>query len=169
MRTKVILLFIGASVAELLLLEGTIGLSLPFDRYSARSTAAIEIRGRDDHYITRNSRFYIVDVPRGSHADTLVLKESVVTDRQPGAEGSGVGSVSFDVMVNQHVLWSLHEPGPRGDVVTERLYRVTKYGCCDAPSTYTYFSLRTGKKLLTRSGADLKPEEIGELDHTNPL
>ena len=30
-----------------------------------------------------------------------------------------------------------------------QVYEVTKFGCCDAPPTYTYFSLRDGKKLRT--------------------
>ena len=57
--------------------------------------------------------------------------------------------------------WSFEEPGERGEPINQ-LYEVTKLGCCASPNTYSYFSLRDGKKLLT-SHTKLSPEEFALL------
>jgi hypothetical protein len=60
------------------------------------------------------------------------------------------------------VKWSFEEAGERGEAI-DRVYMVTKLGCCAAPNTYTYFSLRDGKKLRT-AHTELNPDEFAALE-----
>jgi len=46
-----------------------------------------------------------------------------------------------------------------------QLYEVKKFGCCDAPNTYTYFSLRDGRKLRT-THTELNRGEFAALEQT---
>ena len=49
-----------ALVTEFLLLEGTLGVSLPSDRNSAMSTLEVKVKGNGaDHFITLNKRFTV--------------------------------------------------------------------------------------------------------------
>ncbi len=52
-----------ALLLEFLALDGTVGISLPFDRHSALSTVAIQVQGTEPepHYVTRNYRFSVVE------------------------------------------------------------------------------------------------------------
>jgi hypothetical protein len=136
-----------ALISEFILLEGALGISLPSDRGSALSTYEIREQGTALHFVTRNKRFFIADLWRhhGSVAKNLILRESIVTDRQQGVEGtrSTVTVAAFD---GSAAMWSFEEPGEHGQVL-DQVYEVTKVGCCGAPNTYTYFALRDGKKL----------------------
>ncbi|HLW86763.1 MAG TPA: hypothetical protein VKR60_16210 [Candidatus Sulfotelmatobacter sp.] len=73
------------------------------------------------------------------------MREWFVTDRQEGIEGDR-SAVKVEALDGKAVRWSLEEAGERGKARGE-VYEVTKFGCCDAPNTYTYFSLRDGSKL----------------------
>jgi hypothetical protein len=112
------------------------------ETHSKRSS--IEFWG--DHYITDNTRFYF---PYNYIPGGLVLRERIRVDRRGGVEGAD-GTVTLDAF-DWHMkpLWSFHEPGEKGTMygLSDRLYKVTKTGCCDAPGKYTYFSLVNGKKL----------------------
>src|SRR5258708_966705 len=79
-----------ALIAEFLILEGVVGISLPSDRGSAVSSYEIRDKGTELHFITRNKRFTLVDLwlPHASTTETLVLRESFVMDRQAGMEGA---------------------------------------------------------------------------------
>ena len=151
-----------ALIAEAVILEGMIGISFPRDRGSAVSTFEIRDKGSEEHYITRNKRFSIVDLwsKHGTALAELVLRESFVTDRQDGIEGDK-SMVTVEALDGTAVRWSFQEPGERGQVL-DQLYEVTKLGCCDAPPTYTYFSLRDGKKLRT-SRTKLTSDELAAL------
>jgi hypothetical protein len=46
-----------------------------------------------------------------------------------------------------------------------QVYEVKKLGCCDAPNTYTYFSLRDGKKLRT-THTELNRDEFVALEQS---
>jgi hypothetical protein len=136
-----------ALIAEFILLEGFLGVSLPWDRGSALSSYEIREKGRDVHFITRNTRFSVVDLwsKHGTALETLVLRESILTDRQDGIEGDQ-STVRVEALNGKAVKWSFEEAGERGAPLGQ-IYEVTKLGCCDAPNTYTYFSLRDGRKL----------------------
>ncbi len=139
-----------ALIAEFLVLEGFLGISFPSDRGSAVSSYEIREKGTDVHFITRNKRFSIVDqwTHQGSAREELVLRESFVTDRQDGIEGDR-STVKVDAFYGNAVRWSFEEAGETGQALDFLVYEVTKFGCCAAPNTYTYFSLRDGSKLRT--------------------
>jgi len=136
-----------ALLVEFVVLEGAVGISLPSDRGSAVSSYEIREKGMELHFITRNKRFSIVDLwsKHGSAVEALVLRESFVMDRQEGIEGAN-STVKVEALDGKAVRWSFEEAGERGQVMNQ-IYEVTKFGCCAAPNTYTYFSLRDGKKL----------------------
>ena len=154
-----------ALIAEFVVLEGTIGISLLPDRYSALSTLEIKTERTRLHFITRNKRFTVVDFSRehGSRLESLVLRESFVADRSDGVEGPPDATVTVEAMNGKEVRWTFREPGQRGDAVTENLYMVTKLGCCGAPNTYTYFSLADGRKVGTKQSV-LSRDELEALD-----
>lgn len=150
-------------IAEFVIFEGVVGISFPSDRGSAVSSYEIQEKGTEVHFITRNKRFSIVDLfsRRGTAREALVLRESFLKDRQDGIEGAK-SVVRVEALDGKAVRWSLEEPGERGDVM-DQVYEVTRLGCCDAPPTYVYFSLRDGKKLRT-THTELNREEFAALD-----
>jgi len=151
-----------ALITEAVILEGVVGISLPRDRGSAVSSYEIRAKGSEDHYITRNKQFSIVDLwsKHGVALEELVLRQSFVTDRQAGIEGDQ-STVTVEALDGKAVRWSFEEAGEGGQVL-DQVYEVTKLGCCDAPPTYTYFSLRDGKKLRTIH-AKLTSDELAAL------
>jgi hypothetical protein len=152
-----------ALIAELFLLEGSVGISLPSDRSSARSSYEIREQGRGTHFITHNRRFSLVDVrsANGSALQTLALRESFDTDREDGIEGSR-STVKVEALEGDRVLWSFEGPGGSGRPMNQ-MYEVIELGCCGSPRTYTYFSLRDGKKLKTVH-TELTRDEFEALD-----
>jgi hypothetical protein len=167
MRKRVIVfpaILVVALIAEFLLLEGTLGVSLPSDRNSARSTIEVKIKGNDlDHFITLNKRFTVVELRSKRRSEDLVLRESFFTDLVFGVEGPPNATVSVEAMNGKDVRWTFREPGQRGEPVTGEVYQVTKLGCCDAPPTYTYFSLIDGTKLRSTHN-ELNSDELAALD-----
>jgi len=153
-----------ALVAEFVLLEGTLGVSLPSDRNSAVSTIEVKVKGTGaDHFITLNRRFTVVERTQKRGIEDLVLRESFFADWEPGVEGPPNAIVTVEAMNGKDVRWTFREPGQRGEPATGNVYLVTKLGCCDAPPTYTYFSLKDGTKL--RSVNDkLNDHELAALD-----
>jgi hypothetical protein len=154
-----------ALIAGFVILEGVVGISLPSDRGSAVSSYEIREKGAELHFITRNKRFSIVDLwsRHGSAVEALILRESFVMDRQEGIEGAN-SMVKVEALDGKAVRWSFEEAGERGQV-TNQVYEVTKFGCCDAPNTYTYFSLRDGKKLRT-THTELNRDEFAALEQS---
>jgi len=152
-------------ILEFVLLEFTVGITLPSDRGSAVSSYEIRERGKELHFITRNKRFSIVDLwsNNGTAVEALVLRESFVTDRQEGIEGDN-STVKVEAVDGKNVRWSFEEPGERGEP-RNQTYVITKFGCCDAPNTYTYFSLRDGRKLRT-THTELNREQFAVLEQT---
>jgi hypothetical protein len=63
---------------EFLVLEGTVGISFPSDRYSALSTAEIRGEGTERHFVTRNYRFSVVN--DDNHGEPMVLRELFFRD-----------------------------------------------------------------------------------------
>jgi hypothetical protein len=155
----------AALLGEFVILEGFVGVSLPPDRGTAVSRYEIQEKGTELHFITRNKRFSIVDLwsKHGSAVEALVLRESFEMDRQEGIEGAN-SMVKVEALDGKAIRWSFEEAGERGQVMNQ-VYEVTKFGCCDAPNTYSYFSLRDGKKLCT-THAELSPDEFAALEKT---
>jgi len=160
-----ILTVILALIAEFVILEGVVGISLPSDRGSVVSSYETREKGTELHFITRNKRFSIVDLfsKHGSAREALVLRESFLMDRQDGIEGAN-SVVKVEALDGKVVRWSFEESGERGEVM-DQVFEVTKLGCCAAPPTYTYFSLRDGKKLRS-THTELNRDEFAALDQS---
>jgi hypothetical protein len=154
-----------ALIAEFVLLEGTLGVSLPKDRNSAVSRLEIKVKGTEQHFITWNRRFTVVELltEHGTRSEPLVLRETVFTDREPSVEGPPNATVTVEALNVKDVRWRFQEPGERREPVTGDVYLVTKLGCCDAPPTYTYFSLRDGSKPRSIHNK-LNNDELAALD-----
>jgi hypothetical protein len=129
------------------------------------SSYEIREKGTELHFITRNTRFSIVDLwsRNGSAVEALVLRESFVTDRQEGIEGDR-SMLKVEALDGKVVKWSFEEAGERGQAINQ-VYEVTKFGCCDAPPTYTYFSFRDGKKLRS-AHTELNRDDFTALEET---
>ncbi len=159
----IILLVLGGFLAEFLVLEGAIGVSLPSGRYSASSRLEIKTKGVDLHFITQNMRFDVVDLwtEHGTHREALVLRESFFMDREDGREGPPEATVKVEGLAGERVKWTFQEPG---DVVTDNLYRVIRESNGESPKIYTYFSLVDGRKVRVQKSADLSRDELEALD-----
>jgi hypothetical protein len=153
-------------IAEFLILEGTIGISVPSERNSALSTLEIRDQGRELHFITRNKRFTVVDfwTDHGTRRQALVLRESFFMDRKDSVEGPPDAAVTVEALRGKNVSWTIHEPGERGDAVTNNLYKVTKHSNGETPNIYTYFSLADGRKVHTNESVELSRDELEALD-----
>jgi 4-carboxymuconolactone decarboxylase len=125
-----ILLILVALIAEFFILEGTIGISLPSDRYHATSSVEISTRGLDQHIVTRNYRFSVV----GSGTKTVVLREYFFSDKEDEVEGPLKASITVEGMTRSKVNWTFREPGERGDALTDNVYRVIKWSAGEAPN-----------------------------------
>jgi hypothetical protein len=156
---SIILLILGALVAEFFILEGSIGISLPSDRYHATSSAEIKATGLEQHFVLRNYRFSVV----GSGTKTVVLREFFFSDKEDAIEGPPKATVTVSGMTGGKVKWTFREPGERGDVLTDNLYRVVKSGNGETANVYTYFSLADGRKVRTQQ-AELSKDELEALD-----
>jgi hypothetical protein len=154
-----------ALIAEFVLLEGTLGVSLPKDRNSAVSTLEIKVKGTEPHFITRNRRFTVVELltEHGTRSEVLVLRETLFMDRAPDVEGPPNATVTVEAMNGEDVRWTFQEPGERGEPVTGDVYLVTKFSGGETPATYTYFSLRDGSKLRAIHNK-LSDDELAVLD-----
>lgn len=164
-REIIICIGVGALIAEFILLEGTLGVSLPSDRNSAVSSVEVKTKGTERHFITRNRQFNVVDYwTDDPHSKPLVLRELFFMDRTDGAEGPPDATITVEAMSGKDVRWIFHEPGERGEVVTNNLYMVTCFGNGETGNTYTYFSLANGGKVWTNQYAELSREELETLD-----
>ena len=152
-----------ALLAELAVLVSTVGISLPSERGTATSSYEVRDSVRETHFITRNHKFDIVEHwdNEGKVSHAVALRQLITIDRQLGVEGDRA-SVKVEALDGKKTIWSFEEPGEKGEPLS-RLYEVTKYGCCAAPNTYTYFSLSDGKKLRT-THIELTPKEFEALD-----
>jgi len=156
-------ILIIALIVEFVLLEGTLGISLPSDRNSAISRIEAKVKGTAPHFVTLNKRFTVVELVLNRGSEDLVLRESFFMDWEPGVEGPPNATVTVEAMNGKDVRWTFRELGERGEPVTGDVYQVTKFGCCDAPPTYTYFSLRDGTKLRS-THSKLDNRELEALD-----
>jgi hypothetical protein len=144
----------------------------------------IKHEGTALHFLTRNTRFRVVEfaTPHSNGFEWLVLRETFFRNQTEGSEGADT-TLKVDLLyvlepvqrqdhVDMHkkqVKWSFQEKGVGGgldgQIVSDHVYRVTKFGCCDAPPTFAYFSLADGRRL--RSSHDsLSMEELNALDES---
>jgi len=127
--------------------------------YRAESSANV-IWGKDAWtYITENRSFQFVEVlnDEGQEADLLLLEETYHNERRADEEGmrgnATVKAWTLRPRGQRKLRWSFREVGNAG-TAQGRLFRVAAWGCCDAPTIYSYYNLLTGKKLYV-SNSDL--------------
>lgn len=127
----------------------------PFKARSARSTVSFVDTKDGFVVITDNRRFTVLpQVHLGPESLTVFLRERfwIKDERARGIECcdsqiSVVAAFGADAR-NLRTRWTIKEPGEEGGV-WYRFYRVTKRGCCDTPTKYSFFDLLTGRKLFT--------------------
>jgi hypothetical protein len=158
-RLAILATFLAALIAEFVILEGTIGISFPGDRYSALSSVEIRPTGLEQRFVTRSNRFAVV----GSGTKTLVLHEYFFTDKEDAVEGPPKAMITVTGMDRGKVKWTFREPGERGDVLSDNVYRVIKGSNGETPNVYTYFSLLDGRKVRTTT-AELSTDDFIALD-----
>jgi hypothetical protein len=157
-------------IVEFVLLEGTVGVSLPQDRNSAISRLEMSGKGTELHFITQNKRFTVVDLwtAHGSQRQALILRDSFFMDREDSVEGAPDATVAVEAMNGKGVRLTFHEPGERGDVVTSNLYMVTRFGGGEKGNSYTYFSLLDGRKVSCSHYSELSRDQLEALDRSTP-
>jgi len=110
-------------------------------------------------YVTENRSFRFAEVldDTGNYEAPLLLEETYRNERTDGMEGmrgnAMVKAWTIRRRGERELRWTLTEIGNEGGV-QDRFFRVTAWGCCDAPVIYSYYSVLTGKKLYV-SNSDL--------------
>lgn len=134
--------------------------------YRAESSAYVA-EGKDAWtYVTENRSFRFEEVlgDSGNYEAVLLLEQTYHNERTPGLEGTK-GTVTVNAWTlrqgkERQLRWTLEASGNEGDV-EDRFYRIIKWGCCDVPTAYTYYSILNAKKLYV-SNADLLDLQFGE-------
>jgi hypothetical protein len=127
--------------------------------FRAESSAYI-VQGKDAWtYVTENRSFRFAEVldDTGNYEAPLLLEETYHNERTDGMEGMR-GNVTVKAWTvnrggERELRWTLKEIGNEGRV-QDRFFRITAWGCCDAPVVYSYYDVLTGKKLYV-SNSDL--------------
>ena len=112
------------------------------------------LRGR-----AHNTRLTVVHhwFDQGSQLEFLILRESFYVVVAPNIQGS---RIVVEVLDGEDLRARFEDQGERGDLVTDNIYKITRNG---DPTTYTFYSLRSGEKLKTVH-VDLNRHEIMALD-----
>jgi hypothetical protein len=125
----------------------------PAPVYRAESSAYV-IHGNDTWtYVTENRSFRfeetLKDDGSGYEAE-LLLEEAYRNEHRDGSdEVKGTATIrAWTIVPNRprQLRWTIQEPGNEG-TIKGRLFRITAWGCCDAPTVYSYYNLLTGKKV----------------------
>jgi hypothetical protein len=146
------------------LLATLFGLQIPEKKpaslYRAESSAYV-IHGKDAWtYVTENRSFRfeetLKDDGSGYEAE-LLLEESYRNEHRDGSdEVKGMATIkAWTIEPNRprELRWTIQEVGNAG-TIQDRFFRITAWGCCDAPTVHSYYNLLTGKKVY-KSNADL--------------
>jgi hypothetical protein len=127
--------------------------------FRAESSAYI-VQAKDTWtYVTENRSFRFAEVldDRGNYEAPLLLEETYHNERTDGMEGmrgnATVKAWAVKRSGERELRWTLTETGNEGGV-HDRFFRITAWGCCDAPTVYSFYSVLTGKKLYV-SNSDL--------------
>jgi hypothetical protein len=136
-------------------------------KYHAESSAYV-IRGKDGPtYVTENRSFRFAEVlgDKGEYEAILLLEETFKNERTEGIEGvRGTGTVkAWTLGPNQerNRRWTFQATANEGEV-RDRFFRVTAWGCCDAPTVHTYYNMLTGHKLYVSNSDILEVTGEGE-------
>jgi hypothetical protein len=163
------LIVVMAIAGGLALLKASTGIPVPY-RNSATSTIEIKRQGNEIHFITRNTRFSMVELapPPSFGYEWLVLRETFYSDKIDGQPGYDA-TVTVELSDGKHARWTFLERGVGGgiecEIVSDYVIQVTKFSCCDASPTFVYFSMIDGRKLQTRQ-VSLSHEQLQALDES---
>lgn len=108
------------------------------------------------------AEFYADNVADPEHRKSLLLLEEFKSERSFQAEGQQ-GTVTVRAWFGSDAspssdAWTFSQDGDEG-MVSNRFYKVIKYGCCGAEATGVYFNLTEGRKVFT-SSSDLFGIEV---------
>ncbi|NQU67002.1 MAG: hypothetical protein HQ510_03580 [Candidatus Marinimicrobia bacterium] len=101
-----------------------------------------------------NSRYSFFRFHTGNistnQSQIIMLQEEIHTEKYldiPSQESmvKTKAWIGTDANTDKYV-WTIEAEGNVASI-TDRYYKVTKYGCCDAEATHTYFNIMTGKKV----------------------
>lgn len=121
------------------------------------SSVEIRDKGLEINFVTRNNRFTVVDFDTAGHTSREVIRESFFMDRQYGLEGPPNVTVTVEGMVGDTIKWRFQEPGERGDILTDNVYRVIKASIISHWRTDT-------KSVSNRQNVELSRTELETLD-----
>jgi hypothetical protein len=134
--------------------------------YRVQSSAYV-IQGQNAWtYVTENRLFRFEEIlgDTGTYETLLLLEETYHNERTPGVEGTK-GKVTVNAWTlkqgkDRELRWTLQASGNEGDA-RDRFYRVIQWGCCDAPTVYSYYNILNAKRLYI-SNSDLLELWFGE-------
>jgi hypothetical protein len=133
--------------------------------YRAESSAYV-IEAQDAWtYVTENRSFRFEEVlGDGNYEAVILLEQTYHNERTDGLEGTR-GTVRVNAWTlkqgkDRQLRWTLEASGNEGEV-RDRFYRVVQWGCCDVPTTYSYYSILNARKLYI-SNSDLLELWFGE-------
>jgi hypothetical protein len=119
-------------------------------------TASSSIRSARDKYgndiiITTNRRFSFVEIRHNDYRP-MVLLEEFQSEWRPGMEGKRA-RVRVDGWAGNYPnpsgkAWTIRSEGDSGEI-HDRVYKVTRYGCCDTLTTQIWFSLIDGRRVFS--------------------
>ena len=132
----------------------------PAPHYRAESSVYV-IDGKDTTtYVTENRSFRFADVlgDEGKNYELGLLLEETYHNEHTDGMDEVRGNATIKAWTIQSgrprkLRWAFKENGNQGEV-RDRFFRITAWGCCDAPTIYSYYSILTGRKLYV-SNSDL--------------
>jgi hypothetical protein len=148
---------------------GVLGIPVPYQNSSA-STIRIVRKGKELHFITQNTRFLMHEFSSPTRGfQWSILRETYHRDQVEGQEGSN-SNIVLELLDGKRSKWRFQEIGKgggiQGEIVSDNVYQITKYGCCDAPPTFVYFSLGDGRKLGSERDNVLSHDALEALDES---
>lgn len=118
------------------------------------TTSTIETIRRDgiEFVVTTNRQFKYVSLYAGSGYESMLLLEEIRSEQSRDTEGSN-GTLKVDAWLGKgrkptQKAWTIKAEANVAEAA-EPFYRATKYGCCAALNTMTWYNLFTGQKVFT--------------------
>jgi hypothetical protein len=158
---------VGVAVPQVAV--GVLGIPIPY-KNSSTSTIQIIRTGKELHFITENTRFLMHEFSSPTRGfQWSILRETYRRDQIEGQEGSN-SNLALELLDGKRSKWRFQEIGKgggiQGEIVSDYVYQITKYGCCDAPPTFVYFSLADGRKLGPEQDKVMPSDALEALDES---
>lgn len=119
---------------------------------STTSTIETVRRAGIEFVVTTNRKFNYVSLYTGSGYESLLLLEEVRAEMSRDAEGVN-STMKVEAWLGKgrkpnQKAWTIKSDADAAET-SEPFYRTTKFGCCAALSTWTWYNLFTGQKVFT--------------------